>query len=235
MYRNFNNLKNRILVCLPEGMQRFLSTQKSNIYALLNSKNNNNNDFHKLAYENDSKFYGGGSIIKAMLTENLSDYIYTNKNVLDLWCGQWQDGFALAKLWANVIGVDREERAIQQINDDDTNMSGSLSWIQADITAFDIGTEKYHMIVSNHALQYLDKNSFTKMIQKIQNGTEPWWYNIFSLPNKANFKSFRTMLDEKELKDLYKGREIIYIQSSDNVYKNNSIWTKIDMIFRKSD
>lgn len=117
---------------------------------------------------NFDKKYNSSSPIwgKAKLDIELKRYLslLDGNNILDLGIGEGQNSIVLSKLGYNVTGVDVSKKSL----DICSNISSNIELIQSDIRNFNIEKDKYNLIMSRCALQFLHKNDVKKIINNIK-------------------------------------------------------------------
>lgn len=143
------------------------------------------------------------------LTSEYLDNLNNIKSVLDLGCGPGRKSLRFTKKGMEVTGIDKKEIKITQDN---------FNFIQEDIRKFQF-RKNYDLIIASMVLHFLKKEKAIKMIQKIQENTEPKGYNfIICMSNEDDCAKERPdnfYPTIKELKELYpesKWKHIKFIQ-----------------------
>ncbi len=158
------------------------------------------------------------------------------KTALDLGCGAGVDAREMARQGLEVTGVDINPEVRKYFKE-----TPEVNVVISSFQDFDFG--RYDLIFSKSAMVFLPPQDFIDVLGKIKKALNPggifsarlWGTNDSS--NKPEYRNSRSFTTKKELKDIFKGYEIIELEESERdgetALGQPKHWHLIDIIAQK--
>ena len=132
------------------------------------------------------------------------------KEVLDLGIGQGQNSIFLSNFGYQITGVDFSKKSLETASENCPN----LNLVQDDIRNFNIGKDKYDLILSSNVLHFLHKDDSYEIIENIKSNLKTnglAYISVFSIDD--------TSLDfRKNNPDFYELENNVFHKKSDDTY-----------------
>lgn len=150
--------------------------------------------------------------IQAKIAPELRRYmkLIEGKEALDLGIGQGQNSIFLSNFGFQVTGVDYSKQALEISKENCPN----LNLVQDDIRNFNIGKDKYDLILSSNVLHFLHKDDSYKIIENIKSNLKTnglAYISVFSIDDPS--LDFR-----KNNPDFYELENNVFHKKSDDTY-----------------
>ncbi len=154
----------------------------------------------EIGYEHLHRYYAATSLV-------------SNKDVLDLACGEGYGSVLLAKHAANVTGADIDHETIAWANQKYTPSYKNLQFRQASATSIPFANHSFDVVISFETIEHLDEDMQQQFMAEIKRVLRLGGLLVMSTPDKKNYTDRYQHHNTFHLKEFYRQEFAAFVQN----------------------
>lgn len=161
------------------------------------------------------------------------DNYFKNKKkeleVLDLWCGEGRNSFALTQVSKNITAIDISLPWINKLHSFAQRNDLKITSIHAEALSFLSTSKSYDVIFALNLLQSLDEKKVNNIIEKMKQKTSKKGYNIITSFIAKNSKEYlkakkrgNYLFQKEEMRERYKEWTILFYNEMEVMWNHDT-------------